>query len=498
MFPDGALRLERGRAGRQPRVPHGRLFRDRPGGIPRDVDPATAAERDLSAANGACGDRGSGFAVHPDRVGEGRRTRRPPQIKEIAAAGVALEIDQMQHPARVHDRLAAAIIDGGGAVVSEHAPGTRPTRGTFPRRNRIISGLADAVIVVEAGAVSGALLTAAWALEQGRECFLVPGAIDAPQSAGCLAWLRDYGGVARIVAGIPQLLEDLGLAAAAAFPEPTRRSRLAPPSRPLRRPSIAVPVAELSPRDDQVARGLVMGAATADELVALTRLPIGAVLAGLTALEAAGFEVTAVIASQEEERKRFAADLHDGLGQIISAVRLSLSKENPQQSTVDHALALLNDMNVEIRNIAFNLMPQALMKDGLEQALQEFATRMNRTGKVHVSVQSFKVDTQLGTEQKIALYRVCQEWVNNVVKYGKGQNISIQLVQHIEELMLTIEDDGKGFDTNLLVLGQGNGWRNINSRIGLIKGTIEIDSEPGRQGTTVMISIPLLTLAERP
>lgn len=194
---------------------------------------------------------------------------------------------------RVHDRLAAAIIDGGGAVVSEHAPGTRPTRGTFPRRNRIISGLADAVIVVEAGAVSGALLTAAWALEQGRECFLVPGAIDAPQSAGCLAWLRDYGGVARIVAGIPQLLEDLGLAAAAAFPEPTRRSRLAPPSRPLRRPSIAVPVAELSPRDDQVARGLVMGAATADELVALTRLPIGAVLAGLTALEAAGLAVGA-------------------------------------------------------------------------------------------------------------------------------------------------------------------------------------------------------------
>ena len=194
---------------------------------------------------------------------------------------------------RVHDRLAAAIVDGGGAVVSEHAPGTSPTRGTFPRRNRVISGLADAVIVVEAGARSGALLTAAWALEQGRECFLVPGAIDAPQSAGCLAWLRDYAGAARIVAGVPQLLEDLGLAASAAFPEPVRRSRLAPLARPLRRSSAAAWVAVLSPREEQVARGLVMGAATADELVALTELPIAAVLAGLTALEAAGLAVGA-------------------------------------------------------------------------------------------------------------------------------------------------------------------------------------------------------------
>jgi len=188
-----------------------------------------------------------------------------------------------------HDRLADAIVDGGGAVISEHPPGTPPTKGTFPRRNRIISGLVDAVVVVEAGARSGALLTAAWALEQGRECFLVPGAIDAPQSAGCLVWLRDYAGAARIVAGIPQLLEDLGLRAAAAFPEPARRSGLVPPSRPIREPSGAARRVELAPREDQIARGLVSGAATADELVAVTGLTIATVLAGLTALEAAGF-----------------------------------------------------------------------------------------------------------------------------------------------------------------------------------------------------------------
>jgi two-component system, NarL family, sensor kinase len=206
-------------------------------------------------------------------------------------------------------------------------------------------------------------------------------------------------------------------------------------------------------------------------------------------------QLKAVIASQEEERKRFAADLHDGLGQIISALRLSLSKDNPQKNTVDYALTLLNDMNVEIRNIAFNLMPQALMKDGLEQALNEFASRMNRAGKINITVSAFNLNPLMGTEHKIALYRVCQEWVNNVIKYSKGTNITIQLVQHVDELVITIEDDGKGFDTNLLMLGQGNGWRNINSRIGLIKGAIEIDSDPSRQGTTVMITVPTFAVA---
>jgi DNA processing protein len=194
---------------------------------------------------------------------------------------------------RLHDRLADAIVDGGGAVISEHPPGTVPTKGTFPRRNRIISGLADAVVVVEAGARSGALLTASWALEQGRECFFVPGPIDAPQSAGCLAWLRDYGGVTRVVSGVPQLLEDLGLAAAAAFPEARRTSLHVPPDRPIRAPSANARRVELSPREDRIARALADGAVTADELVALTGMPIAAVLAGLTALEAAGLAVGA-------------------------------------------------------------------------------------------------------------------------------------------------------------------------------------------------------------
>lgn len=201
-------------------------------------------------------------------------------------------------------------------------------------------------------------------------------------------------------------------------------------------------------------------------------------------------QLKAVIASQEEERKRFAADLHDGLGQMISALRLSLSNEKVDAHALSHALGVLSDMNVEIRNIAFNLMPQVLMKSGLEEALKEFALRINRAGSVSVAVQTFDLDNDMEAEHRIALYRICQEWVNNVIKYSGGNQISIQLVKHPQELVLTIEDNGRGFDPNSLMESQGNGWKNINSRLHMIKGSIEIDTQKDRQGTTLIISVP--------
>jgi DNA processing protein len=173
-----------------------------------------------------------------------------------------------------HRRLAAAIVAAGGAVVSEFPPRTEPLPGLFPRRNRIISGLSDATVVVEAGASSGALITANWALEQGRECFLVPGSIDSPSSAGCLSFLREFPGQARIVAGIPQLIEDLELVDAL--------SGIG--SVPVT-PTAAAVLVGLDAGPRRIAAELLAGRTTADELVSATGLPIAGVLAALTLLE---------------------------------------------------------------------------------------------------------------------------------------------------------------------------------------------------------------------
>ncbi len=201
-------------------------------------------------------------------------------------------------------------------------------------------------------------------------------------------------------------------------------------------------------------------------------------------------QLQAVITSQENERRRFAADLHDGMGQMISALRLNLSNNPVPVKKVEEAVDILNEMNVEIRKIAFNLMPHVLMTSGLTEALTEFANRINRTGLIHVTIQAFDVNTKMSEQQKVAMYRICQEWVNNVMKYSHANRISVQLVQHEQELVMTIEDNGNGFDTAALFKSDGNGWKNINSRLGLIHGSIDIDSTVGRQGTTFIVTVP--------
>jgi DNA processing protein len=197
---------------------------------------------------------------------------------------------------KAHERLADAIVAAGGAVVAELPPETPATRGTFPRRNRLVSGLSDATVVVEAGVRSGALITAGWALEQGRECFLVPGPIDAPSSAGCHAFLRGFPTQTRIVCGIPELLEDLGLAGQGSGQprgstggggsEGTGRSprpgAIAPAAGP------AAVLASLGAVERSLAEVLMAGPATADELARGSSLTSAALLSALTLLELRG------------------------------------------------------------------------------------------------------------------------------------------------------------------------------------------------------------------
>jgi two-component system, NarL family, sensor kinase len=209
-------------------------------------------------------------------------------------------------------------------------------------------------------------------------------------------------------------------------------------------------------------------------------------------------QIQASIQSQERERKRFAQDLHDGMGQLITALRLALHSVNKgtsleeRVSVLERGEGILNDMHNEIRSIAFNLMPQTLVKHGLVPALREMADRINELNKVKVRVSNFDMPQRLNEVAEVSLYRIIQEWVNNVIKYSDAKQIQVQLTGYEDEINIIIEDDGKGFDVLDLENSNGNGWKNIKSRLSLIRGSIEIDSRKDMTGVTVVIGIPIM------
>lgn len=204
-------------------------------------------------------------------------------------------------------------------------------------------------------------------------------------------------------------------------------------------------------------------------------------------------QIRAVIQSQEEERKRFAMDLHDDFGQLISALRININQLQAEEPTpqVRKSNGLLDRMYQSLKNIAFNLMPQTLVEQGLTPALEELCHQLNELGAMQFKVRMFEVsEDSMPTTHKVGIYRVVQEILNNVIKYAGASKVDINLTGMDDGLSIVIEDDGKGFDSNVLTEGHGNGWRNISSRLDLVQGTIDYDTSPGRNNTTVSIFIP--------
>ncbi|MEQ9120531.1 sensor histidine kinase, partial [Fulvivirga sp.] len=207
-------------------------------------------------------------------------------------------------------------------------------------------------------------------------------------------------------------------------------------------------------------------------------------------------QIHAVINSEEKERKRFASDLHDSMGQLVSALTMNIqglkdasNDKMVRSEIVDNSTTLLNDIQHEIRNIAFNLMPLVLSNEGLIPALQELSARINKSNRVKADVQSFGLKERFNEVFEISLYRILQEWISNVLKYAAATEILIQFTEHDNEVIITVEDNGEGFDLQSFEHSKGNGWRNINTRLNLIHGTMDIDSQKGRKNTTLTLTI---------
>lgn len=207
----------------------------------------------------------------------------------------------------------------------------------------------------------------------------------------------------------------------------------------------------------------------------------------------------AIIDAEEKERRRIAQDLHDGVGQLLSAAKLNLSnldskiinQTNEQKLAMQNALSLVDDSVKEVRAVSHNMMPNTLIKLGLASAVREFITKLGNAPTLKVDLEIVGLDNRLDNQIETVLYRVIQEVVNNIIKHAKASRISMQLIRHDAELNIMIEDNGVGFDTNLLDNFEGIGLKGIQTRIEFLNGTVHFDSTIGR-GTTVIIDVPLV------
>ncbi|MFA6945960.1 MAG: sensor histidine kinase, partial [Pedobacter sp.] len=204
----------------------------------------------------------------------------------------------------------------------------------------------------------------------------------------------------------------------------------------------------------------------------------------------------AVLKGEEQERTRIAKDLHDGLGGMLSGIKYSfnnmkgnliMTPENHQ--AFERSMDMLDSSIKEMRRVAHNMMPEALVKFGLDTALKDFCNDINKSGALQVSYQSIGLeDATFEQTTAITIYRIVQELINNAMKHAAAKTAIVQVTKSDHQLTVTVEDDGRGFDTSIIKRTEGIGWTNIQNRIDFLKGKLDVNSEPGK-GTSVLIEL---------
>lgn len=204
---------------------------------------------------------------------------------------------------------------------------------------------------------------------------------------------------------------------------------------------------------------------------------------------------SAVIEAEENERSRVAKDLHDGLGQLLSTAKLgltavSLPSHDMQNQLLNNSISVLDRATQEVRSIAHNLMPAALTELGLRAALEDMTGKINEAKLMHVELSMSGLDQRLPATVEVAVYRVIQEVINNMLKHSRADQIQVSLRRNGNALDLSIADNGVGFEKELITRSKGLGWKSVFSRIAMLNGNIEVDTRPGA-GTNVSIQFAI-------
>jgi len=201
--------------------------------------------------------------------------------------------------------------------------------------------------------------------------------------------------------------------------------------------------------------------------------------------------LNAVFETQETERKRLAEDLHDSVGQVLSAIKMNLHRlEKIYES--DNTNSLLSDTRKltdeciqEIRNIIHNVLPPVLTDFGLIDALQALCTKMAQTTDINITFTRNLADERFPSEIELTFYRIAQELFSNAVKHSGASAIQLYITKETDWLVMSFSDNGAGFDMDNVK--HGFGLKNMQSRAHLINGKVHIYTKP-ENGTLIIFT----------
>jgi len=206
--------------------------------------------------------------------------------------------------------------------------------------------------------------------------------------------------------------------------------------------------------------------------------------------------MNAVFQAQEEERRRIAKELHDGVGQTISAIKMNYqslvqkASENNLVTDFNKIGKMLDNAGKEVRSISHQMIPKELEQFGLVPAIEGMLNLNLEHSTVQYQFEHSGFEERIGSHIELVLFRVLQELVSNVLKHSKASDLNVQLVKVKSHVVLNVSDNGIGFDVEKKEKN-GIGLLNIASRIDGIKGHLHYESEPG-SGTSVTIRTPIL------
>lgn len=208
--------------------------------------------------------------------------------------------------------------------------------------------------------------------------------------------------------------------------------------------------------------------------------------------------IDAMIAGQEKERQRLAADLHDSVGATLAAAKLQfnylIKNQNDakySEELIKKTSSLLEDAYVEIRSMAHLKNSGVMAKNGLLPAIEKLTENASGINDIKFEIQSFGLEQRLENSLEISVFRIVQELVTNIIKHANATQGTVHLTNHNNSLNIMVEDNGVGFDPKkTMKTKKGMGISSIDKRVNHLEGKFNIESRKN-QGTTVIIDIPL-------